>query len=156
MQHLQLKADAIAQQQMPPEAMQQYQQMQQQAQQMPPQEAAPLMQQSQAMLAQFSSPIMSELMQQFSQQVSTPPEEDPLVTIRKQELALKGQELSQDQEQFEAKERMRMEEKLRQDKIDVERIQAQKDIAELKDDTTRDRMDQQKELKLIDIGLKQL
>jgi hypothetical protein len=43
MQHLQLKADAIAQQQMPPEAMQQYQQMQQQAQQMPPQEAAPLM-----------------------------------------------------------------------------------------------------------------
>jgi len=156
MQHLQLKADAIAQQQMPPEAMQQYQQMQQQAQQMPPQEAAPVMQQAQAMLAQFSSPIMSELMQQFSQQVSTPPEEDPLVTIRKQELALKGQELSQDQEQFEAKERMRMEEKLRQDKIDVERIQAQKDIAELKDDTTRDRMDQQKELKLIDIGLKQL
>ena len=51
---------------------------------------------------------------------------------------------------------MRMEEKLRQDKIDVERIQAQKDIAELKDDTTRDRMDQQKELKLIDIGLKGL
>ena len=64
--------------------------------------------------------------------------------------------MSQDQEQFESKERMRMEEKLRQDKIDVERIQAQKDIAELKDDTTRDRMDQQKELKLIDIGLKGL
>ena len=156
MQHLQLKADAIAQQQMPPEAMQQYQQMQQQAQQMPPQEAAPLMQQAQAMLAQFSSPIMSELMQQFAEQVSAPPQEDPLVTIRKQELALKGQELSQDQQQFESKEKLRMEEKLRQDKIDVERIQAQKDIAELKDDTTRDRMDQQKELKLIDIGLKQL
>ena len=156
MQHLQLKADAIAQQQMPPEAMQQYQQMQQQAQQMPPQEAAPLMQQAQAMLAQFSSPIMSELMQQFAEQVSAPSQEDPLVTIRKQELALKGQELSQDQQQFESKEKLRMEEKLRQDKIDVERIQAQKDIAELKDDTTRDRMDQQKELKLIDIGLKQL
>ena len=136
--------------------MQQYQQMQQQAQQMPPEEAAPLMQQAQAMLAQFSSPIMSELMQQFSQQVSAPPEEDPLVTIRKQELALKGQELSQDQQQFESKEKLRTEEKLRQDKIDVERIQAQKDIAELKDDTTRDRMDQQKELKLIDIGLKGL
>ena len=130
--------------------------MQQQAQQMPPQEAAPLMQQAQGLLAQFSSPIMSELMQQFAEQVSAPPQEDPLVTIRKQELALKGQELSQDQQQFESKERLRMEEKLRQDKIDVERIQAQKDIAELKDDTTRDRMNQQKELKLIDIGLKQL
>ena len=156
MQHLQLKADAIAQQQMPPEAMQQYQQMQQQSQQMPPEEAGPMMQQAQGILAQFSSPIMSELMQQFAQQVSAPPEEDPLVTIRKQELALKGQELSQDQQQFESKEKLRMEEKLRQDKIDVERIKAQKDIAELKDDTTRDRMDQQKELKLIDIGLKGL
>jgi len=49
-----------------------------------------------------------------------------------------------------------MEEKLRQDKIDVDRIQTQMNIAELKDDTTRDRMDQQKELKLIDIGLKGL
>ena len=123
---------------------------------MPPEEAGPMMQQAQGILAQFSSPIMSELMQQFAQQVSAPPEEDPLVTIRKQELALKGQELSQDQQQFESKEKLRMEEKLRQDKIDVERIKAQKDIAELKDDTTRDRMDQQKELKLIDIGLKGL
>ena len=156
MQHLQLKADAIAQQQMPPEAMQQYQQMQQQAQQMPPTESAQIMNQAQGILAQFSSPIMTELVQQFTEQVSAPPEEDPLVTIRKQELALKGQQLSQEQDQFETKEQMRMEEKLRQDGIDMERINAQRDIANLKDDTTRDRMDQQKELKLIDIGLKGL
>ena len=54
------------------------------------------------------------------------------------------------------KEKMRMEEKLRQDDIDMERIRAQRDIANLKDDTTRDRLEQQKELKLIDIGLKGL
>ena len=42
-------------------------------------------------------------------------------------------------------------------KVEKEKTpEAVKDIAELKDDTTRDRMDQQKELKLIDIGLKQL
>jgi hypothetical protein len=112
--------------------------------------------QAQGILAQFSSPIMTELVQQFTQQVSAPPEEDPLVTIRKQELALKGQQLSQEQDQFEMKEKMRMEEKLRQDDIDMERIRAQRDIANLKDDTTRDRLEQQKELKLIDIGLKGL
>ena len=156
MQHLQMKADSIAQQQMPPEALQQYQQLQQQAQQMSPVEAAQVMQQANDLLAQFSSPIMSELMQQFSQEVATPPQEDPLVAIRKQELALKGQELQQDREQFEIKEQMRAEEKMRQDRIDRERIATQLDIAKMKDDSTQDRLEQQKELKLIDIGLKQI
>jgi hypothetical protein len=150
-----MKADLIAQQQMPPEALQQYQQMQQQAQQLPPVEAAPLIQQSNDLLAQFSSPIMTELMTQFAQQVATPPQEDPLVAIRKQELALKGQELQQDRDQFEIKERMRMEDQLRQDQIDRERIDAQRDIARMKDETAQDRLDQQKELKLIDLGLSQ-
>ena len=155
MQHLQMKADLIAQQQMPPEAMQQYQQLQQQAQQSTPVDAAALNQQAGELLAQFSSPIMTDLMAQFAQQVATPPQEDPLVAIRKQELALKGQELQQDKEQFAVKEQMRAEEKSRQDQIDRERIDAQRDIARMKDDTTQDRLDQQKELKLIDIGLKQ-
>jgi phosphatidate phosphatase PAH1 len=155
MQHLQMKADLIAQQQMPPEAMQQYQQLQQQAQQSTPVDAAALQQQAGELLAQFSSPIMTELMTQFAQQVATPPQEDPLVAIRKQELALKGQELQQEKEQFAIKEQMRADEKARQDQIDRERIDAQRDIARMKDDTTQDRLDQQKELKLIDIGLKQ-
>ena len=155
MQHLQMKADLIAQQQMPPEALQQYQQLQQQAQQATPVEAAPIQQQANDLLAQFSSPIMTELMTQFAQQVATPPQEDPLVEIRKQELALKGQELQQDRDQFEIKERLRMEEKMRQDQIDRERIDVQRNIARMKDDTAQDRLDQQKELKLIDLGLSQ-
>ena len=155
MQHLQMKADMIAQQQMPPEAQQQYQQLQQQAQQSTPVDAAALNQQANEILAQFSSPIMTDLMAQFAQQVATPPQEDPLVAIRKQELALKGQELQQEKEQFSIKEQMRADEKARQDQIDRERIDAQRDIARMKDDTTQDRLDQQKELKLIDIGLKE-
>jgi len=155
MQHLQMKADLIAQQQMPPEALQQYQQLQQQAQQSTPVDAAALNQQANDILAQFSSPIMTDLMTQFAQQVATPPQEDPLVAIRKQELALKGQELQQDKEQFQIKEEMRAQEQNRQDQIDRERIDAQRDIARMKDETTQDRLDQQKELKLIDIGLKQ-
>jgi len=95
-------------------------------------------------------------MSQFAQQVAVPPSEDPLVAIRKQELALKGQELQQDREQFEIKEQMRAEEKARQDTIDRERIDAQRDIARMRDGTAQDRLDQQKELKLIDLGLNQL
>jgi hypothetical protein len=99
---------------------------------------------------------MTDLVGQFDQQVATPPQEDPLVVIRKQELALKGQELQQDKEQFQMKEQMRAQEQSRQDKIDRERIDAQRDIAKMKDDTTQDRLDQQKELKLIDLGLNQI
>ena len=156
MQHLQMKADLIAQQQMPPEALQQYQQLQAQAQQVSPLEAAAITQQANDILAQFSAPIMTDLMNQFAQQVAVPPSEDPLVEIRKQELALKGQELQQDREQFEIKEQMRAEEKARQDMIDRERIDAQRDIARMRDGTAQDRLDQQKELKLIDLGLNQL
>lgn len=155
MQHLQMKADLIAQQQMPPEALQQYQQLQQQAQQATPVQASSIQQQANDLLAQFSSPIMTELMTQFAQQVSAPPQEDPLVEIRKQELALKGQELQQERDQFEVKERIRMEEKMRQDQIDRERIDVQRDIARMRDNTAQDRLDQQKELKLIDLGLSQ-
>ena len=156
MQHLQMKADTIAQQQMPPEVLQQYQQLQQQAQQMSPVEAQQLNTQANDILAQFSAPIMSDLMVQFSQQIGTPSEEDPLVTIRKQELALKGQQLNQEQQQFMVREEQRQSDQSKQDQIDRERIDAQRDIAIMKDETTKDRLDQQKELKLIDIGLKQL
>ena len=156
MQHLQLKADAIAQQQMPPETMQQYQQLQQQAQQATPIEAQQMNAQANDILAQFSAPIMSDLTNQFSEQIGAPPEEDPLVTIRKQELALKGQQLNQEQQQFTVREDQRQLDQSRQDQIDRERIDSQRDIAIMKDETTKDRLDQQKELKLIDIGLKEI
>ena len=156
MQHLQMKADIIAQQQMPPEALQQYQGLLQQSQAVSPVEASQLTEQANSILAQFSAPIMNELMMQFAQQVATPPQEDPLVSIRKQELALKGQELQQERDQFQIKEQIRAEEKARQDAIDRERIDAQRDIAVMKDETTKDRLDQQKELKLIDLGLSRL
>ena len=54
------------------------------------------------------------------------------------------------------KERQRAVEQARQDQIDRERIDTSRDIAIMKDNTTKDRLDQQKQLKLIDIGLKEL
>jgi predicted Zn-dependent protease with MMP-like domain len=148
MQHLQMKADNIALEQMPPELRQQYEQITQQAQQIPPAEAEMLMAQSADILAQFSAPILSELMNEFTQQISAPQDEDPLVAIRKQELALKGQELAQEQQQFKAEQQRKMEESLRQDRIDRERIATQEDIADMKDETARARLAQQRELSI--------
>ena len=148
MQHLQMKADNIALEQMPPELRQQYEQITQQAQQIPPAEAEMLMAQSADILAQFSAPILSQLMTEYSQQISAPQDEDPLVAIRKQELALKGQELAQEQQQFKAEQQRKMEESLRQDRIDRERIATQEDIADMKDETARARLAQQRELSI--------
>jgi hypothetical protein len=97
-------------------------------------------------LAQFSSPILAELVTEYTAKVASPSDEDPLVTIRKQELALKGQELTQENRQFLADQERRKDEALRQDMIDRERINTSEDIQEMKNETALRRLAQQKEL----------
>ncbi len=155
MQHLQMKADILGEQQMPPEVMQQFQQLQQQAQQGSPEEAQNLSLQAGDILAQFSAPILAELLVEYNQKVSAPQDEDPLVAIRKQELALKGQELSIEQQQFVAAEQRKMQEAQQRVNVDRERIGAQEDIAELRDETARARLEQQARFKLLDQRNKQ-
>ena len=144
MQHLQMKADILAQQQMPPEVLAQYQQIMQQVEQLSPVEARQAQAQADGILAQFSAPIMSQLVMEFNEKIAAPSDEDPLVTIRKQELALRGQELAQDQQQFAADQKRRAAEAAREDMIDRERIQAQEEIAGMRDDTARARLEQQR------------
>ena len=155
MQHLQMKADILGEQQMPPEVMQQFQQLQQQAQQSSPEEAQNLSLQAGDILAQFSAPILAELLIEYNQKVSAPQDEDPLVAIRKQELALKGQELSIEQQQFIAAEQRKMQEAQQRVNVDRERIDTQEDIAELRDETARARLEQQARFKLLDQRNKQ-
>ena len=151
MQHLQMKADALAEQQMPPEIQQQFQQLQQQAQQASPAEAEQLVMQAGDLLAQFSAPIMAELISEYSKQVDNPNDEDPLVAIRKQELALKGQELSMEQQQFLQEEKRKAQEAQMRARVDRERIGSQEDIADLRDDTARARLEQQARFKMLDL-----
>ena len=151
MQHLQMKADNLGIEQMPPEIRQQYEQMSAQMQQTPAPEQERLQAQIQQLVAQFSAPILAEIVNEYTQKVSSPSDEDPLVTIRKQELALKGQELAQEQQQFIADQERRTEESTREDKIDVERIKTQEKIADEKADLSRERMEMQKELKIQDL-----
>ena len=155
MQHLQMKADILGEQQMPPEAMQQFQQLQQQAQQSSPEEAQNLSLQAGDILAQFSAPILAELLTEYNQKVASPQDEDPLVAIRKQELALKGQELSIEQQQFLAAEQRKAQESQQRINVDRERIDAQEDIADLRDETARARLEQQARFKLMEQANKQ-
>jgi len=151
MQHLQMKADSLAEQQMPPEAVQQFQQLQQQAQQANPAESQQIMQQASDILAQFSAPIMAELITEYSQKVADPSDEDPLVSIRKQELALKGQELSMEQQQFLQEEKRKALDAQRRVNVDKERIGSMEDIADLRDETARARLEQQARFKLLEL-----
>jgi hypothetical protein len=151
MQHLQMKADVLGEQQMPPDVLQQFQQVQQQAQQANPSEAEQLVQQAGDILAQFSAPIMAQLITEYSQSVADPSDEDPLVAIRKQELALKGQELSLEQQQFLQEEQRKSQDAQRRINVDKERIESMEDIAELRDQTARARLEQQARFKMMEM-----
>ena len=151
MQHLQMKADVLGEQQMPPDVLQQFQQVQQQAQQANPSEAEQLVQQAGDILAQFSAPIMAQLITEYSQSVADPSDEDPLVAIRKQELALKGQELSLEQQQFLQEEKRKSQDAQRRINVDKERIESMEDIAELRDQTARARLEQQARFKMMEM-----
>ena len=92
---------------------------------------------------------------EYNQKVSSPDDEDPLVAIRKQELALKGQELSIEQQQFLAEEKRKALDAQRRIEVDRERIGSMEDIAEARDDTSRERMEQQARFKMIELQNKQ-
>jgi hypothetical protein len=155
MEHLQMKADILGQQQMPPEVQAQVQQLEQQLEQLSPAQQPPVRDQLNALIAQFASPILAELVADYTQRISAPQDEDPLVSIRKQELALKGQELAIEQQQFVASENRKAQDSARRAQIDRERIGLTEEIAEMRDDTARARLEQQRLMKAIDLQNRQ-
>ena len=81
-------------------------------------------------------------------------DEDPLVEIRKCELELRDKEIDVDQAQFEAKEQARRDEKLLETEIARQRINTQRDINDEKMDLAIQRLQQQAELKLLELNAK--
>ena len=151
MQHLQFLASQIAEQQMPPEMQERMMMLQQQMQQVTPEEAMQMQQELQMMLDQMSSPILAELTNQFLSSIGQANQGDPLVAIRQQELALKDKELDMDQEQFEGKQQQKQQEQMLDAEITQQRIDVQKAIADDKLQLGLDRLEQQAELKLLEL-----
>jgi len=154
MQHLQFLASELAREQIPPQQMQQIQQAQQQLQQMPADQQQQVSQQIQLTLDQFASPIMAQLTQELLQSIGQGNDSDPLVQIRQAELELKDKELDQDQSQFESKQGQRASEKLLETEIQKERMNVQKEVADDKLGVALQRLDQQANLKLMELDQK--
>jgi hypothetical protein len=154
MQHLQFMSTQMAKEQMPPQIQQQVQQLEQQMTQVPPEQQPQVVSQIQMITESFSSPIMAQLTQDFLMSIGQGSEEDPLVQIRQKELDLREQELNADQSQFDAKQAQRGEEKLLESEIAKQRIGVQKSIADDKLDIATQRLEQQAELKLLELQAK--
>ena len=154
MQHLQFMSTQMAKEQMPPQIQQQIQQLEQQMAQVPPDQQPQVVSQIQMITESFSSPIMAQLTQDFLMSIGQGNEEDPLVQIRQKELDLREQELNADQSQFEDKQAQRGEEKLLDSRIAKQRIGTQKEIADDKLDMAVRRLEQQAELKLLELQAK--
>ena len=106
-----------------------------------------MVQQLQGEIANKAAELIGELTEQYAQAVSPAETADPLVAIRQQELALRGAEIQQDAEQFEARQQLDREKErndalIAQQRLDLteeataektrvaeERIQTQRDIA---------------------------
>jgi hypothetical protein len=151
MQHLQFLATQVAEQQMPPEMQERMMMLQQQMQQVTPEEAMQIQQELQMMLDQMSSPILAELTNQFLSSIGQADQGDPLVAIRQQELELKDKELNMEQEQFVGKQQQKQQEQAIDAQMTQERIDVQKAIADDKLQLGLDRLEQQAELKLLEL-----
>ena len=89
-------------------------------------------------IASRSAELAAEIQEQYAQALTPPPSEDPLVSIRKQELALRGQEIAQKQDQFEKKQNLDREKERNDVLLDQQRLDQQEEIANQRDQTQRD------------------
>jgi hypothetical protein len=151
MQHLQFMANQMAEQQMPPETQQQIQGMMQQAQQADPQTQAGMQQQIQGIIEGLSSPILAQLSNEFLTSVQPPQQDDPLVAIRQQELGLRDKEIEMKNQQFMAKEQQDAMESGNEIQLQQQKADQQALIGNEKNDIAKQRLQQQAELKLIDL-----
>jgi len=151
MQHLQFMANQMAEQQLPPEVQQQIQQQMQQAQQLDPQAQAGLQKQIQSIIESYSSPILAQLSAEFLQSVQPPQQDDPLVQIRQQELGLRDKEIEMKNQQFMAKEEQDAMEKGAELQLQQQKADQQAMIGNEKNEIAKQRLQQQAELKLIDL-----
>ncbi len=153
MQHLQFMAGQMVQDQIPVELTQQIEELSAAGQsgQVPPDQLQMMNSQIQMQIEQFSAPILAQLTQELLESIGQGDETDPLVQIRQQELMLREKAIDSENEQFESKQAQRAQEKLLETEIAKQRIDAQKAVADDKLDVALQRLDQQAELKLLDM-----
>jgi len=110
--------------------------------------------QMQMMIEQFSSPILAQMTQELMLSIGQGSQEDPLVRIREKETELRERELEADNAQFVAKQDQRMQEKLLENELARERLRLNSENADDKTQISRERLEQQARLKLLELQAK--
>tara|TARA_R110002167_G_scaffold331963_1_gene538717 strand:- start:77 stop:502 length:426 start_codon:yes stop_codon:yes gene_type:complete len=127
-------------------------QMQQQLMQLPPEQQQQLQQQMQIQQQAQVATVIADLMQQINEQFAPPPpQEDPLVELRRQELDIKAGDLQRKQQEFGEKQNLDIMKVDQQDDIAKDRINLSEDIAVMKNETAQDRLDQAERFKAADL-----
>ena len=124
----------------------QMQQMQQQAMQNPE-----LQQQLMTQVATRVAQVIAELMAELNVNFAPPDPEDPLVDLRREEIAVKSADVQRKSREFEEKQKYDMVDMEQRDEIARERLDVMEDIAEMRNETSQDRLDQQAEFKDMDM-----
>jgi len=157
-EHIGMMAESQAQQeimsQIPPEQMQM---MQQQAQMMPPQPGQPPadpMMQFKPQIDARAAELIAEMTEQLAQAVAPPPQSDPLVDIRNQELQLKAADIQRKQQEFEAKQEMESEKERNDILIAQQRIDAQEKAIDERSRVAEERIQTQRDIAALNSAMK--
>jgi hypothetical protein len=149
-QHISFRAAEIVDQQnaQNPE----FQAMLQQIQQLPPEVGMEYQQRLQENVAKDIAAVVSGLTEQINAMfMPPPPQPDPLVELRGKELDIKADDVQRKREEFAQKQEFDAMRAMENNKLAEQRLVIQKDIAMMKDDIAKERIDQAAQFKAMDI-----
>jgi hypothetical protein len=115
-------------------------------QQMMMQQNPQMMQEMQTQIQNRAAEIIGELTEKYAQVLSPEGSEDPLVTIRKQELALRGQDIERKAQEFEKKQEFEEEKERNQRLVDQQRIDISEEALNDKTRIAEERIQTQRDI----------
>tara|TARA_R100001480_G_scaffold146640_1_gene145299 strand:- start:480 stop:1010 length:531 start_codon:yes stop_codon:yes gene_type:complete len=149
-QHVSFRAAEIVDQQNAQN--QEFQQMLQQIQQLPPEVSQGYQQQIQEKVAKDVAAVVSQLTEQINAMfMPPPPPADPLVELRGKELDIKADDVQRKREEFAQRQEFDAMKAMENNKLAEQRLAIQREIATMKDDIARERIDQAAQFKAMDI-----
>jgi len=149
-QHVSFRASEIVDEQNAQN--QEMQTMIQQIQQLPPETGMEYQQQLQESVAKDIAAVVSQLTEQINAMfMPPPPQPDPLVELRGKELDIKADDVQRKREEFSQRQQFDAMKAMQGNQLAEQRLSIQKDIALMKDDIARERIDQSAQFKAMDI-----
>ena len=119
---------------------------------MPPQNQAAMQQnpnmqqQMKIQIDMVASKLVAQMVEQYAQTITPQNQEDPLVSIRKQELSLKGADLERKSKEFEQRQDMERSRQQQDSELEKERINVSKEALDDKTRIAEERIQTQRDI----------